>query len=148
MFAGRVVNVAAPADARIFVNQKQAGVGSFSVKINEGTCAQVRVEQAAFLPEVREYCAQDNAPPPPLEDAVMLKPDESYSASVPSDQANLNITIEVGASRSEEQAWRLLSSIVLSHFDILENSDRETGYLRTAWQSKSYADGAVIVRTA
>jgi hypothetical protein len=36
---------------------------------------------------------------------------------------------------------------VLSHFDVLENADRETGYLRTAWQSKSYSDGAVVIRT-
>jgi len=147
ILAGRVVNVAAPAEARIFVNNKQAGIGSFTVRINDGTCAQVRVEQAGFLPELREYCAQDNAPVPPLDDIVQLQSDESYSASVLSDQANVNITIEVGKTRTEEQAWKLLSSIVLSHFDILENSDRETGYLRTAWVIKNYGSGAVVIRS-
>ena len=147
VLAGRVVNLAAPAEARIFVNQKQAGIGAFSVKINDGSCAQVRIEQPGFLSDVREYCAQENAPAPPLDDVISLKPDESYSASVQSDQANVNITIEVGKGRNEEQAWKLVSSIVLSHFDILENSDRETGYLRTAWLIKAFADGAVIVRT-
>jgi len=147
VFAGRMVNVVAPADAKILVNETQAGTGSAAVSVREGTCVKVRVEQPAFLPVLREYCARENAPAPPLDDAVMLSPDESYTASVPSDQANLNITLEVAASHTEDQAWRLLSSIVLSHFDVLENSDRETGYLRTAWQSKSYADGAVIIRT-
>lgn len=147
VLAGRVVNVNAPPDAKIFVNQRQAGMGTFAVRINEGTCASVRIEQGGFLPVSREYCAQDNAPAPPMDDAIALKPDDSFAASVQSDQANVNVTIEVGKGRTEEQAWRLISSIVLSHFDVLENSDSQTGYLRTAWQIKSYGDGAVVIRT-
>ncbi len=147
VLAGRRVNVVAPAEAKILVNQKEAGVGTAAVSIAAGTCVQVRVEQPAFLPVTREYCARENAPVPPADDAIMLNPDESFAASVPSDSVNQNLAIEVLATRTEEQAWRLLSAVVLSHFDVLENADRETGYLRTAWQSKSYSDGAVIVRT-
>jgi hypothetical protein len=145
--SGRSVNVIAPPDAKVFVNQKQAGTGTVNVKVNDGTCVSVRVDQPAFVSETREYCAQTNAPAPPIDDAVTLLSDDSFPASISSDQANVNITIEVAKERTEESAWKLLSSIVLTHFDILENSDRETGYLRTAWQIKSYADGRVIVRT-
>lgn len=144
---GRMVNVTAPEGGRIFVNQRQAGTGSFPVRIPEGSCVQVRVEQPGYLAENREYCAQPNAPAPPLDEAFDLRPDDSFSASVQSDQANVNVTIEVGRDRPEEQAWRLLSSIVLSYFDVLENSDSDTGYLRTAWQIKNYGDGEVVIRT-
>lgn len=145
---GRVVNVTAPPAARIFVNQKQAGLGSFAVQVPDGNCAKVRVEQAAFLTYEREYCVQLNAPAPPMDDNVTLKQDDSYAASVASDQANVNVTIEVGKTFAEDQAWKLLSSIVLSHFDVLENSDSQTGYLRTAWQIKSWGDNnEVVIRT-
>ena len=148
VLAGRVVNVTAPPAARILVNQKQAGVGSFAVQVAEGSCVKVAVEQAAFLTYHREYCAQINAPAPPMDDNVTLKQDDSYAASVASDQANVNVTIEVGKTFAEDQAWKLLSSIVLTHFDVLENSDSQTGYLRTAWQIKSWGDNNdVVIRT-
>ncbi len=148
VLAGRVVNVTAPPGAKIFVNQKQAGVGSFPVQVPDGACVKVRVEQAAFVTYDREYCAQVNAPAPPMDDNVTLKQDDSYAASVASDQANVNVTIEVGKSYTEQQAWKLLSSIVLTYFDVLENSDSQTGYLRTAWQIKSWGDNnEVVIRT-
>ncbi len=147
VLSGRVVNVNAPSSARIFVNQKQAGTGSFAVKVPDGTCAKVRVEQPGFVNWDHEYCVQANAPEPPLEQTVQLSADDSWAASVSSDQANVNITIEVGSKMTEEQAWKLLSSIVLSRFDVLENSDSQTGYLRTAWQIKSWEASGVVIRS-
>lgn len=144
---GRAVVVSAAPEARILVNDKVAGSGTFTVRVNEGSCANVRVERDGFIPYVREYCAQPNAPEPPLEDPVSLEPDESFDASVQNEQANINITLEAGKTKTEEQAWKLVSSIILGSFDILENSDSETGYLRTAWQMKPYAGGRVLIRT-
>ncbi len=146
--SGRVVNVSGPPSARILVNQKVAATGAFAVQVADGSCVKVRVEQAAFLSYDREYCVQPNAPAPPFEDNVTLKQDDSFAASIASDQANVNVTIEVGKTLTEDQAWRLMSSIVLSHFDVLENSDSQTGYLRTAWQLKTYGDNNdVVIRT-
>ena len=56
----------------------------------------MRVEQPGFLPYEREHCAQVNAPAPPLEENITLATDDSWSASAASDQANVNVTIEVG----------------------------------------------------
>lgn len=137
--AGRVVNVNAPSGARILVNQKQAGTGSFQVRVAEGACVQVEVQQQGYFGYNREFCVQPGvAPEPPQDDNVVLDPDDSYAASSASDQANVNVTVEVAAGMPEERAWKLLASIVLSHFDVLENSDSQTGYLRTAWQLKTY----------
>jgi hypothetical protein len=146
--SGRIVYVNGPPGSRILVNQKQAGTGTFAVKVAQGSCVTVRVEQTGFLPYDREYCVQDNAPAPPMEEAVTLKADDSFAASVASDQANVNVTLEVGSRLTEEQAWKLVSSMVLSHFDVLENSDSQTGYLRTAWQLKTFGDdNDVVIRT-
>ena len=145
VLSGRVVNVTAPDGARIFVNNKQAGVGAFAVQVPDSSCVSVKVTQAAFLTYRREYCVQSNYPAPPMADNVTLKPDDSYAASVASDQANVNVTLEVGASFKEDQAWRLLSSIVLTYFDVLENSDSQTGYLRTAWAIKSWGENNEVV---
>lgn len=144
----RMVTFNAPDLAKIYVDEKYAGSGAFALKIPEGDCVKVRVEQPSFLPFTKEYCVRDNAQVPPLVQPVALIPDDSFAASVASDQANVNITLEVAKLKTEEQAWKLLSSIVLSHFDVLENSDSQTGYLRTAWQLKSYGDGnQVVIRT-
>jgi hypothetical protein len=145
--SGRVVAINAAPNARIYVNNKQAGNGSFPVKVPDGGCVKVRVEQPGFVNWDQEYCAQPNAPEPPLEQAVELVADESWAASVASDQANVNITVEVNPKVPEVQAWKLVSSIVLGAFDILENSDSQTGYLRTAWQVKSWESTGVVIRT-
>lgn len=145
--SGRVVTVNAAPNARIFVNNKQAGSGSFAVRIADGGCVKVRVEQPGYVNWDREYCAQPNAPEPPLEQAVELVPDEAYAASVESDQANRDLTVEVNPKLTESQAWKLVSSIVLGSFDILENSDSQTGYLRTAWQVRSWKETGVAIRT-
>jgi len=145
--SGRIVTVNGPQNSRIFVNNKQAGTTSFPVKIPDGGCVKVRVELASFVPEDREFCVQPNAPEPPLEQAVELVPDDSWSASVASDQANVNITVEVSPKMAEAQAWKLVSSIVLGNFDVLENSDSQTGYLRTAWQVKTWPELAIMIRT-
>ncbi len=145
--AGRTVNVNAPPDAKVYVNQKQAGVGTVNVKIAEGTCVAVRIDQAAYVSETRQYCAQDNAPSPPIDDAINLSPDDSYPASSSTDQANVTVTVEVGKGRTEESAWNVLAAIIPTYIEALETTDRSTGYIRTAWQYKPYADGRVIIRT-
>ena len=146
---GRVVNLTAPPAARIVINNTPVGVGSFQVQVKDSSCVEVEIAQPGFLTEHRKWCsAVLNYPQaPPRDENVTLAPDDSYSASIASDQANVNVTLEVGKSFTEEAAWRLLASIVLNHFDVLENSDAQTGYLRTAWQVKSYGNNRVLVRT-
>ncbi len=145
--AGRTVNLAASPMAKVSVNGQPAGVGPQIIKINPGTCVDVKADAPGFVIATYHWCDQPNAPEPPVSETPPMVADESYPASEQSDQANVNITIEPGKDRTEEAVWNVISSIVLSHFDILENSDRETGYLRTAWQVKAYSNNAVYVRT-
>jgi hypothetical protein len=152
LFSGRIVNVTTPPEARIIINDQQAALGRYTVKITDKTCVNVRVELVGFITQQRTYCSHPdnpNFPVPPIDDNVALKADESFSTNVSlqTDQANNNIAVEVREDRDEATAWKLLSAIVLGYFDVLENSDRDTGYLRTAWQPKYFADGMVVIRT-
>jgi hypothetical protein len=113
------------------------GVGPQIIKINPGTCVDVKADAPGFVIETYRWCNQPNSPEPPISETPPMLADESYQASEQSDQANVNITIEPGPDRTEDAVWNVISSIVLSYFDILENSDRETGYLRTGWQVKA-----------
>jgi hypothetical protein len=147
---GRLVKVTGPEDARIFVNEKAAASGSYAVQVPFGSCVLVRMRQPGYLTFLQEYCAKPNEVEPPLDENVVLRTDGSYAASTASDQANVNFTVEVGKNVKEEQAWKLLASIVLNYFDVLDNSDSQTGYLRTAWQIKSWGQNEVsesVVRT-
>ncbi|MFZ6798427.1 hypothetical protein [Undibacterium sp. Di24W] len=147
---GRLVKVTAPEEARIYVNEKSVASGSFGVQVPFGSCTLVRVKQPGYLTFVQEYCAKPNETEPPYEENVVLRADGSYAASIASDQANVNFTIETGKKIKEETAWKLLSSIVLNYFDVLDNSDSQTGYLRTAWQIKTWGQNEVnesVVRT-
>ena len=149
VLTGRVVKVTAPEEARISVNEKVVGASMYLVQIPFNTCTSVKVAQPGFLSFVQEYCNKQSEEPP-LAENVTLRLDGSYSASTASDQANVNVTIEVGKNFKEEQAWKLLSSIVLTYFDVLENSDSQTGYLRTAWQIKAWgvtSPNESVVRT-
>lgn len=137
---GRLVKVTGPDEARIFVNEKSTATNSYSVQVPFGSCVLVRMRQPGFITFLQEYCAKPNMQEPPMDENVVLRPDGSYAASSASDQANINFTIETGKNVKEEQAWKLLASIVLNYFDVLDNSDSQTGYLRTAWQIKSWGD--------
>lgn len=143
----RIVTVSGPTGAQILVNGRVAGVSTAAVRVPDEGCVTVRIQQPGFISDFREFCGGGSnsvGVTIPVLERVDLVADKSYEASDPSVQANVNITVEVGLKLTEEKAWKTMSSIVLSYFDILENSDRETGYLRTAWSTKSFENGAVI----
>jgi hypothetical protein len=135
-----------PATAGITVNGREVGTGQFSVVVPEGQCSEVLIAADGFVEVKKPYCNQDNMVAPPPEEHFQLLADESFSNSVQSDLANVNFTVEVGRGKTEEQAWKLISQIVMSHFDLLEITDRETGYLRTNWVVKNFPHRTVRTR--
>ena len=72
--------------------------------------------------------------------------DEAFEASEKSDQANVNFTIEVNAAKTPDDAWKLISQIVLGKFDVLEITDKDTGYMRTSWVVTNFSDNTVRTR--
>jgi len=127
----RVLVMAAPDYAMITAGQREAQ-GSLEIVVRGGKCKEVAVTSAGFV-SVRENICNHQGLEPPLDKEYTLEDDEAYQKADVTDQANKNFTIEVNALRDYNDAWKLLGLIVLESFDVLENSDRETGYLRTAW---------------
>jgi len=47
---------------------------------------------------------------------------------------------------SKDDAWKLINQIVLTYIDVIEMTDKETGYLRTAWSLKTFLQNTVRTR--
>ncbi|AGA76323.1 hypothetical protein [Echinicola vietnamensis] len=140
-FDKKVKISASEPDANIYVDGQLAGTGSVELKIEKRTCINVRVEKVGFVVEERTLCDQKNQPKPNKREYIKLAVDEAYTASSSSDIANVDISLK--PSKDELEAWQLVSRIVTSYFDVIETTDRETGYLRTAWVAQNF-NGSVV----
>lgn len=135
-----------PESAEIKMNGKIVGTGYYEVKVPDGECVEVIVFKDGFIDKKLNYCNSDEFQAPPLADHIELEVDEAFKTSVSTDMANVNVTLEVDPSINESEAWKLLSSIVMSEFDVLEVTDKETGYIRTSWEVQSF-NGESTIRT-
>lgn len=135
-----------PDNSEIKVDGKIVGVGSYDLKVPKNKCVEVIVLKKGYLNLKKNYCNANDYQEPPTRDHLELKEDEAIKNSISTDFANVNFTIAVREGITEVEAWKLLSSIVTTEFDVLEVIDRETGYLRTAWQVQSF-NGESTIRT-
>lgn len=132
-----------PGTAEIVVDNKVVGTGNFNLIVRNNSCVKVFVRAVGYSRQVRQFCNQDNVTLEP-EARIELPTDESYVASVESDQANVNFTIEVAPGRTPDQAWQTISQVVMGMFDVLEITDKETGYMRTAWEVSKFNSGEIV----
>ena len=75
-----------------------------------------------------------------------IQKNDAEEASIKTDQANVDFSVEVNKKYDLLQAWKLSTQIVTDYFDDIEVSDRETSYLRTAWSIKSFQQTTVRTR--
>ena len=130
-------------DAVIFVDGKPSG-SSAEIKIDKGSCVNVKIVKTGFLTENLSFCDKKSAATIPKSLFVELKRDDSYDASLKIDFANNDI--DVRTSKPEADAWRLMNQIITSQFDIIEITDKETGYLRTAWAVQTFKGNTTRTR--
>ncbi len=131
-------------DAKIYVNNKFVANGQFVVTVLTNHCVIVRVEKPGFLIGTVEFCNKPNVPLPPKTYFLQMEKDDSHEASEASDVANIDI--EIKTRKPEAEAWKLLSQIITSYFDVIEVTDKETGYMRTAWVIQSFKQRTVRSR--
>jgi hypothetical protein len=136
-----------PQTARIYVNGVLMGTGKMIVTVPKNDCVKVEVKLEGFVQETRTYCDRKGMSSPPNSDYIQLQADESYTSSIQSDVANNEILLSVRKGKSREEAWKLIVQTVLSKFDVLENNDEKSGYLRTAWVGQTFMRGNNTVRT-
>jgi hypothetical protein len=141
----RVVQInTTPENAQIKIDGKVISNNGFKLVVLEGQCVEVEVSKEAFDTQKKNYCNTTNTGMLPITDHINLVEDEAWSSSIQSDQANVNFSITVNPALNEEAAWKMLSQIIMSQFDILEITDRATGYMRTAWHIRVFGNGTTI----
>lgn len=131
-------------DAKIFVDGKLMGSGQMIITIPAYACVVVKIEKTGFLTGNIEFCNKPDFTPPPKTYYYQMEKDDAYDASEATDVANVDI--EIKTTKTEIEAWRLLSQIITSYFDVIEVTDRETGYLRTAWNVQSFKQTTIRTR--
>jgi hypothetical protein len=131
-------------DAEIFANGKLMGKGSAIIIVQAYSEVTVRVEKVGFLFEEIIFYNKPNFPYPPKTHHFKLRSDDAYEASRATDVANVDL--EMATDRAMDDAWRIINSVVLSYFDVLETIDKETGYIRTAWTVHNFTQSTVRTR--
>lgn len=131
-------------DAKIYIDGKLMGNGQVEVVVLSNSCVTVRAEKVGFLTVTINFCNKKGSAVPPKSYYAQMKADDAYDASVQTDIANIDI--EIKTSLEEIQAWKLLSQIVTSYFDVIEVTDRETGYMRTSWVVQSFMQNTIRSR--
>ena len=142
----KVTVTTSPQTARIYVDGIQMGTGKIVVKVSKNACVTVEVKLEGYIQETRTYCDKKGITDPPSSDYIQLQEDESYTSSIESNIANTEVQINVNPSKTKEEAWKEIVSIVLEKFDVLENSDEKAGYLRTSWVGMSFKSNTIRIR--
>jgi len=136
---------ASESDAEIFVNGKKVGSGSAEVLVPKDDCVTVTAGKVGFLFESIEFCNQKGMASPPKTHYMEMRRDDAFDASVQTDIANVDIEFKVN-DMSKDKAWKLINQIVLNYIDVIEMTDKETGYLRTAWSLQTFKQNTIRTR--
>ncbi|MBP7496867.1 MAG: hypothetical protein KA792_04300 [Bacteroidales bacterium] len=134
-------------DAQIWVNGQKAGIGSTDEYVlKENHCIHVKVEKIGFITYENKFCKYDKKyKSDPNIKLIELIRDDAYDASIQSDQANKDFIAEVNKKYTIDEAWKIIHQTLTNYFEI-EYADKETGYLKTTWQSMSFRTKTVRTR--
>lgn len=135
---------ASESDANMFVDGVRSGAGRVEITVMGNSCVTVRAEKVGYLDEVVTFCNRKTTGKLPRTFFMEMRRDDSWDASIQTDIANIDV--EVQSSRDFDDAWRIINQIVTSYIDVIEITDKETGYLRTAWEVQSFSQNTIRTR--
>jgi len=133
-------------DAKIIVDGQNLGTGSLKIKVQKETCINVKIQKVGFLRYEQTYCNKKGQTSPPAKQYFEMKKDDAEEASIKTDQANVDFSVEVNPKYEPSDAWKLTTQIVTDYFDAIEVADKETSYLRTAWSIQSFEQNTIRTR--
>ncbi len=139
----RKITISAENGAKIYVNGTLIGGTTTEIKVAANSRSNVRIEKIGFIPEERNYINDDQHKLPQSE-FVKLEPDDAYENSFTTDVANRDIDIKTNLK--EDDAWKLVSRIITGYFDVIQVTDKATGYMCTAWVVKNFKAGTIRTR--
>lgn len=141
----KVTITASEADAIIYADGQQVGVGNAVVVVPAYGQVTVKVVKLAYITFETTYYNGGGKKPPKSYHVKMIR-DDAYDASTRSDKANVDFTIIIKDNISAEDAWKLTTQIVTDYFDAIEVSDIGTTYLRTSWNVQGFVSRTVRTR--
>jgi hypothetical protein len=127
----------------IFVDGKRADANPAEIRIEAYTNAIVKVEKPGYITQEKTYINDDDHEVP-REDFFNLEIDEAVQSSSPSETINRDINLKT--TLDEDAAWKLISHTVTTGFDVIEVTDRSSGYLRTGWVVKNFNSATIRTR--
>lgn len=133
-------------DAKIIVDGQSLGTGSLKIKVPKNSCVNVKIHKSGFLRYEQTYCNKKGMTEPPKKQFFDMKKDDAEEASIKTDQANIDFSIEVNKNLDINDVWKRTNQIVTDYFDAIEVADKETSYLRTAWSIQSFAQNTIRTR--
>lgn len=133
-------------DAKIIVDGQSLGTGNLKIKVPKNACVNVKIYKPGFLKYEQTYCNKKGMTEPPKKQFFDMKKDDAEEASIKTDQANIDFSIEVNKKIDINDVWKRTSQIVTDYFDSIEVADKETFYLRTAWSIQSFAQNTIRTR--
>ncbi len=104
-------------DAEIYIDGQLMGKGHAEVIVLSKSCVTVQVKKMGFLTGTITFCHKKNHATPPKSYYFQMERDDAYDASVQTDIANVDI--ELKTDKSEVGAWKLISMIITSYFDVI-----------------------------
>lgn len=137
---------ASESDAKIIVDGQNLGTGTLKIKVPKNSCVNVKIQKPGYLKYEQTYCNKKGMTSPPKKQYFDMQKDDAEEASIKTDQANIDFSIEVNKSLSMNDAWKLTNQIVTDYFDAIEVADKETSYLRTAWSIQSFQQNTIRSR--
>jgi hypothetical protein len=140
----RKVTVSTLNDATILVDGKPVAGGSTQISVPYNSNINVRVEKTGYIAQERQYTYDRHNYDLPKKDFIKMEEDDAFKSSFTTDIANRDIDIRT--VRNEDETWKVMSQIIGSHFDVLEVTDKTTGYIRTAWITKNFRSSTVRTR--
>ena len=131
-------------DAEIFANGKLVGTGSATIFVQSKTQLLVEFKKVGWLKVTKVFFNMKNQPNPPKLFHATMKLDDAFEASKQTDIANVNI--ELPTHHTKDDAWQILNRVILTYMDVIETTDKETGYIRTAWTVQNFSQSTVRTR--
>ncbi len=137
------ITINTDADAKLFVNGKLVGSGTTMIKVEPKGTVNVRAEKIGFIAQERNY-VNDESHDLPSNDYIKMEKDDAYENSFVTNLANQDVDIRT--NHSEDEAWRLISRIITNSFDVIQVTDKATGYMCTAWVVKNFKSATIRTR--
>lgn len=135
-----IIDTEPVAEGRVFINGEYQGVAPVEVNLK------LRKDEVVTVTTEKEGCVSywrtrfDKSWKGIVK--VRLEVDEAFNATISSDVANTWLTLKPRAGAAteadEDDIWQELVSVVTDNFSDLEQMDRDSYYLRTAWRVREF----------